>query len=92
MNKLYDEYLGERQEMEETMGESVALSFYYGNFSDGVKELLDLNITTIEFYEFMEEKADEYGCSLSDANYYHGHFTVFFFITLAEELMRARSK
>ena len=84
-NVLYDEFPEEeRQDNEETIGESLALQFYYGNWSASVKEMDELNVDAREFYEFLEASASDMDSSLSNDNYYGGHFDVLFFIDLAE--------
>ena len=88
-NVLYEELEEEmRQEEEETIGESIAMQFYFGNWTDAVNKMEELNVSTGELCEFLEENAFDSGCTLSDDYYYGGCFTYSFFIELAEHLVR----
>lgn len=86
MNNILYEELSEEEQMgeEETIGESIATQFYYGNYTDSVKKMIELDVDAREFYEFLEGNASDMDCLLSNDNYYGGHFDVLFFIDLAE--------
>jgi len=67
-----------------TVGDDIASSFYYGNFSQGVKELEDINCRANDLLDYLESEAEGYGCRLEEL--YHGHFTGDFWIALGREL------
>jgi len=92
MNKLYEELpRDERQEDEETVGDSIAMQFYYGNWSTSVEEMEELNISANDLHEYLKEKAFESSCTLSDEHYYGGWFDTEFFMELTQDLTRRRS-
>ena len=66
-----------------TVGEDIASSFYYGNFSQGVEELEEAEVTTIKFLTYLEDMAEGYDMKLSEL--YNGHFDREFFICLGRE-------
>ena len=72
----------ERTEEESTIGESIALQFYYGNFSSGLDELRELSISSRDFLNYLEDLADDYGTNLDDL--YGGHFSPDFWLTLGQ--------
>jgi len=67
-----------------TYGDDIAKTFYYGNFSDGVEKLKELNCRAKDFLDYLEDKADNYGCRLDEL--YNGHFSPDFWIALGSEL------
>ena len=87
MKDLYTELPLEEQIEEEgitTYGEAIAYTFICGNFTDGVKELKELNLTATDLLEFLELVAEDYGCELHEI--YNGHYTADFWIALGREL------
>ena len=96
MNKLYDELPEEERQGEEesvpfkcfTVGESLAMQFSYGNWSNSVTKMEELDVSAREFYEYLEESASDMGYLVSDEHYYNGHFGGLFFIELAEHFVR----
>ncbi|WP_434658472.1 hypothetical protein [Sulfurimonas sp. NW9] len=66
-----------------TIGDDLCNTFMNGNFTTGVEEMKELNITSKELLEYLEEKAEEYGCELKEL--YYGHFTADFWIALGSE-------
>jgi len=50
----------------ETIGDDILDTFYNGNFSDGIKQLLELNIRPRELFEFVQDKLAEYGAGYYD--------------------------
>ena len=88
-NILYDELPEEEQMGEEnTIGESLAMGFYYGNYTNSITRMLELDISTSEFCEYLEENASDMNMLLSDVYYYGGHFTYDFWIELSVDLFR----
>ena len=81
MRDLYTQ-LAEDEECK-TVGESIAIQFYYGNFSDSVAELRELNTTAVEFVDFLEGMAEELDTDL--ASMFGGHFSPTFFVNLGSE-------
>ena len=67
-----------------TVGDDIASSFYYGNFSQGVKELEDINCNASDLLEYLEQEAEGYDCNVSDL--YGGHFSSDFWIALGRSL------
>lgn len=63
-----------------TMGDDILDTFMNGNFSAGVEDLQEFNISPIELSDYLTEKAEEYGMSTDDL--YYGHFTSDFWIAL----------
>ena len=72
---VYNELPTDEQNEDEqiiTIGDDILSSFYYGNYSQGIKEMIDYNVHAEELIEYLEDKADEYGCKVDDL--YGGHF------------------
>jgi len=90
MNNILFEEIPEEERQEEvnTIGESIAMKFYYGNWTDAVKEMEELNISTSELCEYLEENASDMGMLLSDIYYYGGHFIYDFWIELSADFAR----
>lgn len=66
-----------------TIGDDIAESFYYGNFSQGVKQLKEINCNDKDLLEYMQSEADNYGIHLDEL--LNGHFTYEFWIALRGE-------
>ena len=76
MKTLYTELTEEYRNEDEgiyTIGDSILSQFYYGNYSDSIDELLELNIEPNMLAEYLEEVAEEYDTTPSEL--YNGHFT-----------------
>lgn len=73
-----------------TQGDDVLYSFYCGNFSQGIKEMLEYNITPRELGEYLETLAEDCGCEISTL--YNGHFTLSYFGEIGEAYDRERSQ
>ena len=69
--ELTEEYRNEDEGIY-TQGDDILSSFYYGNYSQGVEEMIEYNVHAEELIEYLEDKADEYGCNVDDL--YGGHF------------------
>jgi hypothetical protein len=65
-----------------TVGEDIANTFCNGNFNQGVKELIELNISPVEFSDYLLEQADEMGMELKDM--WYGHFGNDFWIAMGQ--------
>ena len=73
-----------------TQGDDVLSSFYYGNFSQGIKEMLDYWITPRELGEYLADKAEEFDCSINEL--YNGHFTLAYFGEIGEMFEERRNE
>jgi len=71
-----------------TVGDSILMSFYYGNYSDGIKELLEYQIRPEELAEYLEDKAEEYNTTVSEL--YNGHFTLSLFSSIGSSFEQGR--
>ena len=67
-----------------TYGDSIASQFYFGNWSDGVKELEHYDVSAKEFFFYLEEMAEEIEGTLSDI--WGGHFDTEFWMELQKEI------
>jgi len=67
--------LDEQNEDEQiiTFGDDILSSFYYGNYSQGIQELIDYEVQPEELAEYLSDKAEE--CGMSESELYNGHFT-----------------
>jgi len=63
-----------------TLGDDILDTFMNGNFSVGVKDLQEYNISAIELSDYLIEKAEEYGMETKDL--YYGNFSNDFWIAL----------
>ena len=79
--RLDDEFIIEDESIY-TVGDNIASSFYYGNFSQGIKELESVNASTNDLLYYLENQAEEFSCNV--INLYNGHFDTEFFICLAK--------
>ena len=85
MKDLYTE-LNEINEDEGiyTYGDDIADTFMNGNFSSGVEQMQEINCRAKDLADYLEEKAESYGCKLEDM--YYGHFSPDFWIALGSEI------
>lgn len=63
-----------------TRGDAILRSFYYGNFTQGIKEMISYSVRPEELAEYLEDKAEEYGMMVSEL--YNGHFTLSYFASI----------
>ncbi len=87
MKTLWNNLPVEKQNEDEgifTHGDDIATQFYYGNFTDAVGMLRELNASAKDFAEFIMDKAEEYG--VLPLELYNGHFSFDFWIALGSEL------
>ena len=82
LNNRLDNDLINEDEGIYTIGDGIASSFYYGNFSQGTEELESVNASTVDLLHYLENQAEEFGCNVIDL--YSGHFDTEFFICLAK--------
>lgn len=90
MNDILFEELPEEEQMgeESTIGESLAMQFYYGNYTASVKKMVELDVSTSELCDYLEENASDMNMLLSDDYYYGGCFTYSFWIELSADFAR----
>ena len=91
MNNAYNtlvEDLVNEDEMIYTQGDDVLSSFYYGNWSQGIKEMLEYYIEPKDLAEYLEEMAEEYDCNVSEL--YNGHFSLSTIAQIGESYNQAR--
>jgi hypothetical protein len=65
-----------------TRGDDILMSFYYGQFIQGIKEMISYSVNPNELAQYLEEKADEYDMQVSEL--YSGHFTLAYFASIGE--------
>ena len=65
-------------------GNDIIDTFYNGNFSQGVKQLKEINATAIEFGDYIQELSEELGYE-SMSEFANNHFNYDFFICLGKE-------
>lgn len=65
-----------------TVGDSILNQFFYGNYTDSINKMLEVNITPQQIGEYLEEKAEEFGCNVSDL--YNNHFTLSYMASIGE--------
>ena len=63
-----------------TVGDEILLSFYYGNFSQGVKKLQEINCRARDLLDYLEQLADSYDIRVEEL--YNGHFSADFWLAL----------
>ena len=90
MNNVLYELISEdeAQGEEDTVGESLAMQFYYGNYTDSVNKMVELDISTSELCDYLGEYASDMNMLLGDAYNYGGCFTYSFWIELSADLAR----
>ena len=66
-------------------GNDIIDTFYNGNFSQGVEQLKEINVTAREFGDYIYNLCNECGY-VSMEDFAHNHFDYEFFICLGEEL------
>ena len=92
MNDLYTRLNTEDINEDEgiyTVGDDILSSFYYGNFSQGVKELQEINCNARNLLTYIEQVAEGYDVRVDEL--YHGHFSNDFWILLGRELITWKS-
>ena len=67
-----------------TYGEDIIDTFYNGNFSQGVEQLKEINVTAIEFGDYIQELCDDMGYE-NMSKFANNHFNYDFFICLGRE-------
>ncbi len=65
-----------------TRGDDILMSFYYGNYTQGIKEMISYSVRPEELAEYLEGKAEEYEMQVSEM--YNGHFTLAYFASIGE--------
>jgi len=65
-----------------TYGDSILSQFYYGNYSDGINNLVEYQIRPDELATYLEDKAEEYDMKVSEL--YNGHFDLTLFASIGE--------
>ena len=65
-------------------GEDIIDTFYNGNFSQGVEQLKEINVTAIEFGDYIQELSEELGYE-SMSEFANNHFDYNFFVCLGRE-------
>ena len=95
MNRLNEELPVEEHDEAEvlnTIGSSIALQMYYGNYTDGMNSLIELDVTVLDFYEYLFWAYDGYIAErlgdypVGDCGWYDGMLTTRFFLELARDL------
>jgi hypothetical protein len=64
-NRLYQDLPSEEQTPEEsiyTVGDSLLMQFYCGNWSATVEEMTENNYTVKELSEYIKNQEEEFGC------------------------------
>ena len=69
-----------------TYGEDIIDSFYDGNFYYGVEQLKEINVTAIEFGDYVQELCEDMGHE-NMSKFAQGHFDYNFFICLGREAL-----
>ena len=74
--------LDEQNEDEQiiTVGDDILSSFYYGNYSQGIQELIDYEVQPEELAEYLEDQAESFGMNVSEL--YNGHFTAKLWVSI----------
>lgn len=91
MNNAYNELPADEineDEMEYTIGDSILLQFYYGNFTDAINMMITNYVEPKDLFEYLEERAEEYGCGIDEL--YGNHFTMSFAGQVGEAYRDAR--
>ncbi len=65
-----------------TYGDSILSQFYYGNYTDGINDLIEYGIRPDELATYLEEMAEEYDTKVSEL--YSGHFDYTLFASIGE--------
>lgn len=71
-----------------TRGDDILLSFYYGQFMQGIQEMISYSVRPEELAEYLEDKAEEYDMQVSEL--YNGHFTLSYFASIGESYREER--
>ena len=80
--RLDDEFINEDKGIY-TIGDYIARSFYNGDYIQGIEDLKENKISTVDLLRYLESSASKRGCTI--ANLFDGHFDTQFFIYLAED-------
>jgi len=86
MKDLYTEIIEDGYE-DTTVGEDIVDTFYNGNFTSGVKDLIEINVTPREFRAYIEELCDNLGYEYK-SQFANNHFDYDFWISLGESYYR----
>lgn len=82
MRDLYTAIIEDGYE-DTTVGESIIETFYNGNFTSGVKELIEINVSPREFGDYLLQLSNDLGYEdISDIA--NNFFDYDFFISLGE--------
>lgn len=65
-----------------TVGDDILSQFYYGNYSNAIKMMLNDNINPQELGEYLEDMSKQYDIPVADL--YGGHFTISFMGAVSE--------
>ena len=68
-------------------GDDIASSFFYGNYTQGIKDMLEYKVSASELEDYLMELSDEYDCNVSDL--YSGHFTASYMASIGESYQQA---
>ena len=71
-----------------TVGDSILNQFFYGNYSDAIKMMVEDSIEPNELAEYLEDKAEEYDMEVKDM--YNGHFTMSLFANIGMSFQQAK--
>ena len=63
-----------------TVGDDILSSFYYGNYSQGIQELIDYEVQPEELAEYLVSLAEEY--DMPESELYGGHFTASLWVSI----------
>jgi len=67
-----------------TVGEDIIETFYNGNFTDGIKQLIKINVTPREFGDYINQLSEDLGYENS-LEFASGHFDYDFWISIGQE-------
>ena len=70
LTDLYGSDYEPSEEGLETVGDDILDTFYNGNFSAGINEMIKLDIRPPELFEYVQDKLDEHGTG------YYGWFDI----------------
>lgn len=82
MRDLYTAIIEDGYE-DTTVGESIIETFYNGNFTSGVKELIEINVSPREFGDYLLQFTEDMGYE-NMSEFANNFFDYDFFISLGE--------
>jgi len=85
MRDLYTEIKEDGYE-DTTVGAGIVDTFFNGNFTDGVKQLLEINISAREFLNYVESESEGMGHE-DIKEFANGHFSPDFWLSLGEQYL-----